>query len=231
VFDSRSLAQRYFTSPRLPGIVTSVAFHPGDNLVVSGCDDGGVRLHTIDEPAVQLLGKFGAPARRPEFSPDGKFVLAASGDKTARIWPIVSPRELVNLPHPAPVTHATFRPVVEEGACTFVTCATNGELRLVHVTDMTNRNPVVEEKVLEPHHPGSAVFATWTEDGNWLATVGGGEVLIWKWEENRLVIRLRLRELNAATARAEFTSDSKFLVTYGGDNIAYLWDLTELLNP
>jgi WD40 repeat protein len=231
VFDSRSLAQRYFTSPRLPGIVTAVAFHPGDNLVVSGCDDGGVRLHTIDEPAVQLLGKFGAPARRPEFSPDGKFVLAASGDKTARIWPIVSPRELVNLPHPAPVNHATFRPVVKEGACTFVTCATNGELRLVHVTDMTNRNPVVEEKVLEPHHPGSAVFATWTEDGNWLATVGGGEVLIWKWEESKLVIRLRLLELNAATSRAEFTSDSKLLVTYGGDNIAYLWNLAEILNP
>ena len=69
VFDSRSLAQRYFTSPPLPGIVTSVSFHPGDNLVVSGCDDGGVRLHTIAEPAVKLLGKFDAPARLPSSVP------------------------------------------------------------------------------------------------------------------------------------------------------------------
>ena len=231
VFDSRSLAQRYFTSPRLPGIVTSVAFHPGDNLVVSGCDDGGVRLHTIDEPAVQLLGKFDAPALQPEFSPDGKFVLAASGDQTARIWPIVAPRELVNIAHPAPVTHATFRPVAEEGACTFVTCATNGELRLVQVAGMGNRTQLVEEKVLEPHHPGSAVFATWSQDGNWLATVGGGEVLIWKWQGNSLSIQLRLAELNPATLRAEFTPDAKLLVTYGGDNVAYLWDLGKILAP
>ena len=231
VFDSRSLAQRYFSSPRLPDIVTSVVFHPGDNLVVSGCDDGGVRLHTIDEPAVQLLGKFEAPARRPEFSPDGKFVLAASGDKTARMWPIVAPRELVRLSHPAPVTHATFRPIVQQGACTFVTCATNGEVRLVYVTDLSNPTPRLEEKVLEPHQAGSALFATWSEDGNWLATVGGGEVLIWKWQENSLSVRLRLTDLNAATYRAEFSPDARTLATYGGDNVAYVWNLSELFAP
>ena len=59
VFDSRSMAQLYNSQP-LPGIVTAVRFHRGDNLVVSGCDDGGVRLHAIDSPATQLLGHHGS---------------------------------------------------------------------------------------------------------------------------------------------------------------------------
>ena len=231
VFDSRSLAQRYFTSPPLPGIVTSIAFHPGDNLVVSGCDDGGVRLHTIDQPAVQLLGKFDASARRPEFSPDGKLVVAASGDKTVRVWPIVSPREIVNLPHPAPVTQATFRPVTGDMDYHFITCATNGEVRLVHLFKLTSDPPSTENQVLEPRHAGPALFATWSADGHWLATVGGGEVLVWEWQGDRPVARLRLTGLDAATSRAEFSPDARMLVTYGGDNTAYVWDLAKLSTP
>jgi hypothetical protein len=231
VFDSRSLAQRYFTSPPLPGIVTSIAFHPGDNLVVSGCDDGGVRLHTIDQPAVQLLGKFDAPARRPEFSPDGKLVVAASGDKTVRVWPIVSPREIVNLPHPAPVSQATFRPVTGDMDYHFITCATNGEVRLIHLFKLTSDPPWTENQVLEPRHAGPALFATWSADGHWLATVGGGEVLVWEWQGDRPVARLRLTGLNIATSRAEFSPDARTLATYGGDDTAYIWNLAKISTP
>jgi WD40 repeat protein len=226
----REMAQRYFTSPPLPGIVTSVAFHKGGNLVVSGCDDGGVRLHTIDTPAVQLLGKFDAPARRPEFSPDGKYVLAASGDKTARMWPIVAPRELVKLVHPAPVTQATFRPVKEAAGYSFITCATNGEVMYVRLSDIDTSSPSLTAKVLD-RHPGAALFATWSSDGQLLATVGGGEVFVWRWEGNAPVLRVRITGLHAATSRAEFSPDAKLLVTYGGDNLAHIWDLTRIAPP
>lgn len=231
VFDSRSLAQRYFTSPPLPGIVTSVSFHRGDNLVVSGCDDGGVRLHTIDQPAVQLLGKFDAPARRPEFSPDGKLVLAASGDKTVRVWPIVAPREIVHLALAAPVMQATFRPVKEGEDYYFITCATNGEVRLVRLFNVTSDPASTESQDLEPRHAGPVVSATWSADGHLLATVGGGEVLVWEWKENVPVARLRLTGLNSATSGAEFSPDAKRLVTYGGDDTALLWNLTKITSP
>jgi WD40 repeat protein/energy-coupling factor transporter ATP-binding protein EcfA2 len=225
----KGMSQHYFTSPPLPGIVTSATFHRGGNLVVSGCDDGGVRLHTLAQPAVQLLGKFDAPARRPEFSEDGKFVLAASGDKTARVWPIVAPRELVRITHEAPVTQATFRPITNADRYDFVTTATNGEVRFVPLTEQEMGKSPVKSSVLEPRHPGAAVSARWSADGNWLATVGGGEVILWNWLNGAPVARLRMVNLNRATSRAEFSPDAHLLVTYGGDQFAYVWDLTEPL--
>ncbi|MEY2562422.1 MAG: hypothetical protein QOH88_615 [Verrucomicrobiota bacterium] len=226
-FDSRSLTQLYYTSPPLPGIVTSIAFHPGDNMIVSASDDGGVRLHTIDKPAVRLLGKMDAPARRAEFSADGKLVIAASGDKTARVWWIEPPHQILNLEHPASVMHATFRPVKEASGYTFATCSTNGEVRLVRMTKVTAYAAEYVEKVLEPRHSAAAVFAGWSDDGHWLATVGGGETLVWEWRGDGLVAVLRLVGL-PGTLRAVFSPDAKLLATSGGSDTAYLWDLTKI---
>ncbi|HSV62219.1 MAG TPA: hypothetical protein VLH83_02640 [Chthoniobacterales bacterium] len=244
VFDSHTLAQAYFTSPALPSIVTSVAFHPRDMLVVSGSDDGQVRLHSIDPPVVLKLGAFGAPARRPEFSIDGQFVIAASGDKTARVWTlptvvnyegiisVTAPaKEIVNIEHPAPVTHATFRPGITAKGYSFATTATNGEVRLVQFAKITGSAEAAQTRILERRHPGAAVFATWSSDGHWLATVGGGEIILWEWINESCAARLRLAELPAGTSRAEFSPDGHFLVAYGGDQSAYVWDLTKPMIP
>lgn len=232
VFDPRSLAQIYATSPPLPGIVTSVAFHRGDNLVVSGCDDGGVRLHTIDQAGVRLLGKFGAPALRPEFSYDGKLVVAAGGDRTARVWSIDSPGEIAKIEHTSAVTRATFRPAISTSSYPFVTTAENGEVRLVTLSGLASRpSKPPDDHLLEPRHPGPAVSASWSNDGTWLATVGGGEVLVWQWINGAPVARLQLPGLHAGTSRAEFSPDARWLVTYGGDQVALLWDLSKLSPP
>jgi WD40 repeat protein len=61
-----------------------------------------------------------------------------------------------------------------------------------------------------------------------LVTVGGGEVILWKWTNDLPVARLRLVDLNSDTSRAEFSPDAGLLVTYGGDQTAYIWDLTKL---
>jgi hypothetical protein len=84
---------------------------------------------------------------------------------------------------------------------------------------------------LEPHHLGAAVSATWSADGRWLATVGEGEVTLWEWVIAFPVARLRIVDLHPAISRAEFSPDAKLLVTYGGDQVAYVWDLTKLSAP
>jgi WD40 repeat protein len=82
--------------------------------------------------------------------------------------------------------------------------------------------------VLEPRHTGAVLSATWSEDGRWLATVGGGEVLVWDWVSDFPVARVRLSGLHKDTSRAEFSADANLLATYGGDNTAYIWDLTKI---
>ena len=164
---------------------------------------------------------------------DGKLVVAASGDKTACVWPIVAPREIVNLAHPAPVTQATFRPVIDAQGYTFITTAASGEVRSVRLTDFTPRageqpRAAAGDKILEPRHPGSANSAIWSADGRWLATVGGGEVIVWEWAVDAPAARVRIVNLNAAVSRAEFSPDARLLVTYGGDHLAHVWDLTKL---
>ena len=70
--------------------------------------------------------------------------------------------------------------------------------------------------------------AAWSRDGEWLATVAGSEVLVWKWQDDRPRAYLRLTELHPATSRAEFSPDGQLLVTYGGDNDALVWNLSAI---
>jgi WD40 repeat protein/energy-coupling factor transporter ATP-binding protein EcfA2 len=226
VFDSRSMKE-LSNSQALPAVVTAVQFHRGDNLLVSGSEDGGVRLHTIDVPSIRVLGTMGAAARLPEFSYDGKFILAASADTTARVWPLVGSGEVVNVSHSFPVTQATFRPVIDAKGYTFVTCAMNGEVQFVRMTDATASSAQSTKQILKPHHPGPALSASWSADGKLLATVGGGEVLIWEMSTDVPTARVRLAGLHD-TSRAEFSHDSKFLVTYGGDDTALVWDVSKI---
>lgn len=74
----------------------------------------------------------------------------------------------------------------------------------------------------------SAVLAPWSADGRWLATVGEGEIILWKCVIDCPIARLRIVDLYPATSRAEFSPDARLLVTYGGDSLAYVWDLEKL---
>jgi WD40 repeat protein/energy-coupling factor transporter ATP-binding protein EcfA2 len=225
VFDSRSMAQLYGSQP-LPGIVTAVQFHRGDNLVVSGCDDGGVRLHTIDHPEVKILGMMGAPALRPEFSYDGKFVIAAGGDKSVDVFSVADAIEVTHVRHPADLTQATFRPVIDAKGYTFISCDVKGNVYFVRVADVTTAAGE-HHTVLDLHHPGPVLSATWSADGRLLATAGGGEVIIWEMSTDIPSPRARLINLGE-TSHAEFSPDSKSLVTYGGSDTAYVWDLSKI---
>jgi WD40 repeat protein len=202
-----------------------VEFHRGDNLVVSSCDDGGVRLHTIDHPAVKILGMMGAPALRPEFSYDGKFVIAAGGT-SVDVFSVADAIEVTHVRHLADLTRATFRPVIDAKGYTFISCDVKGNVYFVRVTDVTTAAGT-HHTVLDPHHPAPVLSATWSADGRLLATVGGGEVIIWEMSTDIPSPRARLTNLGE-TSHAEFSPDSKSLVTYGGSDTAYVWDLTKI---
>jgi WD40 repeat protein len=95
------------------------------------------------------------------------------------------------------------------------------------MTDATTRSPQWAWQTLEPRHPGPALSASWSADGNLLATVSGGEVLIWIMSTDVPTARVHLVGLHE-TSRAEFSHDGRFLVTYGGDDTALVWDVSKI---
>jgi WD40 repeat protein/energy-coupling factor transporter ATP-binding protein EcfA2 len=68
------------------GLVTSVAFSPDGQLLVSASQDGTCRIWDVQTRAFHSSLHPGAPVRSAEFSPDGKLLLTASSDGITRIY-------------------------------------------------------------------------------------------------------------------------------------------------
>ena len=82
--------------------VTSVAFSPNAQFVVSGGRDGTVRLWEVasGREVRQLRGwlrHHTASVESVAFSPNGQFVVSGSGDKTVRLWEVSSGRAVRSL--------------------------------------------------------------------------------------------------------------------------------------
>jgi WD40 repeat protein len=101
-----------------PGYITSIAFSPDGNYVVSGNQSYSVIIggedsaivwdaHTGEERAHMTHdGDITVVA----FSPDGEHVLSASGDGTARVWEASTGKELARVTYNNSVDSATFSP-------------------------------------------------------------------------------------------------------------------------
>jgi WD40 repeat protein/serine/threonine protein kinase len=89
--------------------ITSGRFSPDGELVATSSMDGTARIWssaTGEESAV-LKGHRGR-VNTVEWSPSGRWLVTSSEDRTARLWDIARREEVIALPHPEPVTHATF---------------------------------------------------------------------------------------------------------------------------
>lgn len=94
------------------GKVHAVAFSPDGATLAAGSADRTVRLWDVADPAHPPLGE---PLTGPTtwvntvaFSPDGSRLAFGSSDNGLRVVDLASRRLLALLPHPGPVTSATF---------------------------------------------------------------------------------------------------------------------------
>ena len=90
------------------GLVVKAALDRLGRMLVLGTEDG--RLDVIDVPTGQSVATFHHDDRvnSVSFSPDGKRLLSASRDSTARIWAVAEGVEIARLVHDAPVHEAEF---------------------------------------------------------------------------------------------------------------------------
>jgi WD40 repeat protein len=118
------------------------------------------------------------PINEVNYNSNGKLIVSAGEDKTARIWDAVTGRELLTLPHPMPVTHVSFSP----DGTRLATGAGDGLVRLWDVASGKKLLTIhaATERVDLPLY---TVFA-FGLDGKLLVTANDRESIVKFWNPN-----------------------------------------------
>lgn len=206
-------------APRHNAAVTALEFSRNGRQLLSAGLDWKVRIADVDETSAKekLALPHLAPVESASFSPDERFILSGSRDGRGRIWNAAS-GDLVGSPllHQAEVYLGAFNP---DG--TSVALAGNSDtVRLWGIVA-----PDVTFKSVE--YPEYIYTAAFSPDGSLLATAGEGDDLcpIRLWDVSSGQERKVLAGHERTVRTLAFSSDSKRLVSGGGDGTARIWDL------
>ena len=153
------------------------------------------------------------------FSPDGKKIITASVDKTARIWDAQSGKTLRTLGgHGDIVTSASFSPDGKK-----VVTANYGHeygAKFADGAKTWDAESGMELQVFE-RDADMVSFAAFSPDGKKIVTAGLSAVRIWDVESGRELQRLGHPDVNCAT----FSPDGKKVVTASSGNSSLIWDV------
>ena len=141
-----------------PGGMTSVRFFGGDKTIVTGSDDGTVRLWTVDSRVAKPVIAQTDTIQSIEMSTDGRRAVTASLDKTVRVWDVASQREIARITHDDYVRHAAFSP--------------RGDLVVASSVDSTAQIWNLDGKPIGTamKHNGAVVMAAFSADGESVLT-------------------------------------------------------------
>jgi WD40 repeat protein len=151
------------------------------------------------------------PVTSAQFSPDGKRIVTASDDGTARVWdaqngqPVTGP-----LQHGHKVTSAQFSP----DGMRIVTAAWDQ----ARVWDAQSGQPLTEPM----QHDGLVTSAQFSPDGSRIVTVRGSTVVVWDAQSGRQLTELHHRAV-AFVNSVQFSPDGKRILTASG-LMARIWD-------
>jgi WD40 repeat protein len=153
------------------------------------------------------------PVTSGSFSPDGRWIVTASDDRTARLWEAASGAELRALRgHEGTVTSASFSP---DGRW-IVTASVDRTARLWEAASGAGL------RVLRGH-VRSVTSASFSPDGRWIVTASAdGTAQLWEAASGAALSILRGHE--RAVTSASFSPDGRWIVTASDDGTARLWE-------
>jgi WD40 repeat protein len=144
------------------------------------------------------------------FSADGRMILTASEDRTARIWEASTGRELARLEHGAPVQTAVFS-------------RDNKRILTASLGNSAQVWDVSRSLGLELPHAANVQQAVFSHDGRYTLTSSDDHTAsVWDAETGR---QIALLHHDDAVRGAVFSVDGSRVVTISGDNIATVWDV------
>ena len=175
VWDRSGTLRRRFAGHE--GAVRVLAWSPGGHHLLTGGDDGLLRVLRVTgpDPETRLLRGHTAAITAVAWDRGGDHVASASADGSVRLWSLV-PAAHVRLDHPAAVQALAWQPAGD----LLASAADDGKIRLHH---LASDRPASDRPARVLAHGRSVLSIAWSPDGTRLASAAGGDGHVRVWSD------------------------------------------------
>jgi WD40 repeat protein len=189
-----------------------VLFSDSGKRIAALCDDGVIRLWSVQgaEPPVEMKGHLGADVI--SFSGDEKRIATGADDGTARVWSLDPPAEPVILAHPKQVYAASFSP---DGTKVISSCADG----IVRVWPLAGQDQTMQ---FDAHHDGAPKFAVNRAFDLVACAYEDGVVRLWKTDTPSAPHR-EFKGHTKPVSGVRFSPDESQVLTWSEDGSVRLW--------
>jgi outer membrane protein assembly factor BamD (BamD/ComL family)/Tol biopolymer transport system component len=164
--------------------------------------------------SIAVLSGYTAPVKSAVFSPDSKWVVAASYDPTVWVWEASTGKAVAELQgHTAPVKSVVFSP---DGKW----IATASDDKMARVWEASTGKAVAELQ----GHTAPVKSAVFSPDGKWIATASSADPTVRVWEASTGKGVAVLQGHTAPVKSAVFSPDSKWVVAASDDPTVWVWE-------